>query len=93
MTLIIDRYDPEHSCITLPELRWILARCRRHTPYYTYFLLRATTGMRGDEARQLTRDGRRGRVCRCRAVVRHQLSSSIFRSFASRVQRAMSSRM
>lgn len=42
-------YDPEYSCITLDEMRAVLNHCRRGTPYYTYFLLRATTGIRGIE--------------------------------------------
>lgn len=42
-------HDPPQNCVTIDELRWILRKVKRHTPYYTYFLLRATTGIRGDE--------------------------------------------
>jgi len=45
----VEEYDHVHDCITIDEVRWILRYCRRGSPYYTYFLLRATTGVRGSE--------------------------------------------
>lgn len=47
--LIIEEYDQEFGCMTINEVRWLLRKCKRHSPYYTYFLLRAHTGIRGGE--------------------------------------------
>ncbi|MBR9703129.1 site-specific integrase [Candidatus Woesearchaeota archaeon] len=49
VTVQVEKYDQLHDCITVQEVRWILRHCKRHSPYYTYFLLRATTGVRGSE--------------------------------------------
>lgn len=46
---IYEHFDHELSCITVDEVRWILQRVKRYSAYYTYFLLRASTGIRGGE--------------------------------------------
>lgn len=61
--VLVEDYQQEYGCITVDEARWILHRCGRHTPYYTYFLLRMTTGIRGHELLEVQinqlRDGMR----------------------------------
>lgn len=52
--VICDEYDLQYTCITLSEIRWILRKVGRFTPYWMYFVLRVTTGMRPDEAVKLT---------------------------------------
>jgi integrase len=44
-----EQYQPLHDCITVDELRWLLHRVQRHTPYYTFFLLTLTGAVRGGE--------------------------------------------
>lgn len=53
-TVICEEYDNEHSCITIEEVRWLLRNIKRYSPYWTYFVLRLTTGMRPDEAVKIT---------------------------------------
>ena len=52
--VICQEFDLLHDCITLEELRWLLRRCGRFKPYWMYFLLRATTGIRPNEALHLS---------------------------------------
>jgi integrase len=47
--VVMNEYQLDHSCITVAEVRWILHHLERHSPHYTYFLLRLTTGIRGGE--------------------------------------------
>lgn len=50
----IEEYDVKHKCITVEEIRWILDHCKRFSPYWMYFVIRITTGMRPEEAVRLT---------------------------------------
>jgi integrase len=52
--VILDEFDLEHECITLEEIRWMLRKIGFLTPYWMYFVIRATTGIRPDEALKLT---------------------------------------
>ena len=47
--VLVEDYQQEYGCITVAELQWLLRRCGRHSAYYTFFLLRVTTGIRGHE--------------------------------------------
>lgn len=53
-TIRIREYDQTYGCFTLPELRWLFQTLPRWGPYYTYFLLAASTGIRGGELVKLT---------------------------------------
>ncbi len=46
---VVEDYDLACPCLTLDEVRWILKTLGRYSAYYTYFLLRITTGVRGSE--------------------------------------------
>lgn len=52
--VVREEFDQEFSCITIAEVRWLLRAVPRYSPYWMYFLIRITTGMRGREAMDLT---------------------------------------
>lgn len=52
--VLTERYQQEHSCITKEEIQWILQKTKRYSHYGMLFTLLATTGMRIDEALNLS---------------------------------------
>lgn len=52
--ILIKEYDQEYGCITLPEAQWLFQTLERWNQYYTYYLLAASTGMRGGELCRLS---------------------------------------
>jgi hypothetical protein len=53
-SVIMEDYDQEYDCIRIDELRDLLRLCKRHSAYYTYFLLRASTDIIGIQPEQQT---------------------------------------
>ena len=49
-----ERFDNEHNCITVDELRWMVRRVKRYSAVYMMIVLALDTGMRCNELVRLT---------------------------------------
>lgn len=54
VTILRERFQQEQNAITFAEVRWLLLRAKRHSPFYTFMLLAVTCGIRCDELLTLT---------------------------------------